>query len=103
MCHALRSFKAVPLNGVPLNRLKAANRDIDMIGTLIIAFREVIAAGIIIGIILAVPKAIRHNGRWYEGFNPALHLCDWTPLFSDLLLQYSRSGAKSDRRSPPCS
>jgi high-affinity iron transporter len=31
---------------------------------LIIVFREVIEAGIIVGIVLAVTKGIRHNGRW---------------------------------------
>ncbi len=35
-----------------------------MLGALIIVFREVIEAGIIVGIILAVTKGIRHNGRW---------------------------------------
>jgi len=35
-----------------------------MIGALIIVFREVMEAGIIVGIILAVTKGIRHNGRW---------------------------------------
>ena len=35
-----------------------------MIGALIIVFREVIEAGIIVGIVLAVTKGIPHNGRW---------------------------------------
>ncbi len=35
-----------------------------MLGALIIVFREVIEAGIIVGILLAVTKGVPHRGRW---------------------------------------
>ena len=38
-----------------------------MFGALVIVFREVIEAGIIVGIILAVTKGVPHRGRWVAG------------------------------------
>ncbi len=38
-----------------------------MIGALIIVFREVIEAGIIVGILLAVTKGVPRRGRWIAG------------------------------------
>ncbi|MFN9791149.1 MAG: FTR1 family protein, partial [Holosporales bacterium] len=35
-----------------------------MLATLIIVFREVIEAGLIIGIVLAATRGVHHRGRW---------------------------------------
>src|SRR3979409_94142 len=38
-----------------------------MLGALIIVFREVFEAGLIIGIVLAVTGSVRHRNRWIGG------------------------------------
>ena len=35
-----------------------------MLGSLIIVFREVLEAGLVVGIMLAITKGVRHSGRW---------------------------------------
>ncbi len=38
-----------------------------MLATLIIVFREVLEAGLIVGIVLAATEGVRHRGRWVAG------------------------------------
>ena len=38
-----------------------------MLATLIIVFREVLEAGLIIGIVLAATEGVTHRGRWIAG------------------------------------
>ena len=38
-----------------------------MLATLIIVFREVLEAGLIIGIVLAATEGVAHRGRWIAG------------------------------------
>ena len=38
-----------------------------MLATLLIVFREVIEAGLIVGIVLAATEGVRHRGRWIAG------------------------------------
>src|ERR1041384_6633885 len=38
-----------------------------MVAALIVVFREVIEAGLIIGIVMAATKAVEHRGRWIAG------------------------------------
>ena len=38
-----------------------------MLAALIIVFREVFEAGLIVGIVLAVTRGVAHRGRWVAG------------------------------------
>ena len=44
-----------------------------MLAALIIVFREVFEAGLIIGIVLAVTRAVPHRNRWIAGGVAAGH------------------------------
>jgi high-affinity iron transporter len=90
-------FQLTASSGTPNSNCECfASKDLLMLASLVIVFREVIEAGLIVGIVLAATRGVPRRGRWVAGgvLGGTLGACVVAAFAGELGSLFNGSGAE---------